>query len=156
MKILALALLAAVALAEAPRLIPVDETSLPKVLAAEKGKVVLLNFWATWCDPCRKELPDLIALEKRLGPKGFKIVFVSADDPDDEPGARRFLQSKNIAFPAYLKHAKNDDKFIDWMDPKWSGALPALFLYDRAGKRVKSFIGETDMGALAAAIQKLL
>jgi thiol-disulfide isomerase/thioredoxin len=134
--------------ADAPKLIPVDETSLPKVIEANKGKVVLLNFWATWC--------DLIALEKRLGPKGFKIVFVSADDPENEAAARQFLQSKNIGFPAYLKNAKNDDKFIDSMDPKWSGALPALFLYDRAGKRVKSFIGETDMNVLAAAIQKVL
>jgi hypothetical protein len=58
--------------------------------------------------------------------------------------------------PAYIKRVGNDEKFIDSVDPKWSGALPALFLYDRQGRKVKSYIGETDMAALEAAVRKLL
>jgi hypothetical protein len=58
--------------------------------------------------------------------------------------------------PAYIKRVKNDDKFIESVDAQWSGALPALFLYDRQGRKVKSYIGETDMAALEAAIRKLL
>jgi hypothetical protein len=56
----------------------------------------------------------------------------------------------------YLKQADDDDHFINAIDPKWSGALPALFLYDKSGHKVRSFIGETDMAALERAIQKLL
>jgi len=52
--------------------------------------------------------------------------------------------------------AKDDDKFINSVDPKWSGALPALFLYDRQGKLVKSFIGETELAVIEAAIRKIL
>ena len=58
--------------------------------------------------------------------------------------------------PVYRKQADDDDHFINAIDPKWSGALPALFLYDRNGHKVRSFVGETDMAALERAIHKLL
>jgi hypothetical protein len=58
--------------------------------------------------------------------------------------------------PAYIKRAKNDEKFIDSVDPKWSGALPGLFVYDRQGRLVKSFFGETGMTALDTVLKKLL
>jgi thiol-disulfide isomerase/thioredoxin len=115
-----------------------------------------VSFWATWCVPCREEVPQLVALEKRLQPKGLKVVFISADEVDSEMDARRFLIGKNVPLPSYQKVVKNDDKFIEGLDPKWSGALPALFLYDRNGKQVKNFIGETSMPAIEAAVKKLL
>jgi thiol-disulfide isomerase/thioredoxin len=138
------------------KLTPIDELAYTKTVAAKKGKVLLVNFWATWCEPCRKEMPELARMATALKAKGLEFVTISADEPDDEKAALAFLAKAGIPDPAYLKRAKNDDKFINAIDPKWSGALPALILYDKTGKKVKSWIGETDLKALEAEVKKLL
>jgi thiol-disulfide isomerase/thioredoxin len=144
------------ALLPAASLTPVDEASYPKLVAGHKGKVLLVNFWATWCVPCRKEMPELTKLQAKLKAKGFQFITVSADEPEQEQDAVNFLDKYGVPKPAYLKRAKDDDKFINSIDPKWSGALPALFLYDRSGKKIRSYFGETDLKALETVIVKLL
>ena len=134
----------------------VDESNYAKTVAAQKGKVVLVNFWATWCEPCREEMPALAKMAAALGPKGFSLVTISADEPEDEKAAVAFLNKASISGTAYLKRAKNDDKFINSIDPKWSGALPALVLYDKSGKKSKVWIGESDLKKVRAEIEKLL
>lgn len=138
------------------KLLPVDEAGYSKTVAARKGKVVLVNFWATWCEPCRKEMPELAKMAVALKARGFELVTISADEPEDEKDAVAFLAKAQIQEPAYLKKVKNDDAFITQIDPKWSGALPALILYDRTGKKVKTWVGETDLKALEAEVKKLL
>ncbi|MBY0504852.1 MAG: TlpA family protein disulfide reductase [Bryobacteraceae bacterium] len=138
------------------KLISIDEAGYAKLIAAQKGKVVLVNFWATWCQPCRKEMPALAKLATRLAPKGMVLATVSADEPEDEATARAFVRQSGIKGPSYLKQVKNDDKFIASLDPKWSGALPALALYDRTGKKVRVFIGEADLAKVEADLLKLL
>jgi thiol-disulfide isomerase/thioredoxin len=137
-------------------LVPINEAGFQKLVSLHKGKVVLYDFWATWCAPCRAELPQLIKLEARLRSQGVEVVTISADEPEHKAAAEKFIQKFGVQGPAYLKQAENDDHFINAIDPKWSGALPALFLYDKTGHKVRSFIGETDMAALEAAIHKLL
>ena len=149
-------LILAVAAAAPPSLTPMDEAGYQKLVAAQKGKVALINFWATWCEPCRAEMPALAKLEARLKARGFCLVTISADEPEDDKLAREFLKTAGIHGAAYLKRVKNDDKFIASLEPRWSGALPALLLYDRAGKRVKFLQGETDLKKLEAEISKLL
>jgi thiol-disulfide isomerase/thioredoxin len=138
------------------RLLEFDERVHSSVLAAHKGKVLLIDFWATWCAPCLEELPQLVALERKLAGKGFRLVTVSADEIEDKAAALEFLQKHNVNAPAYLKQVEDDDKFINSVDSKWSGALPGLFLYDRSGKLVRSFIGETEISTIEKAIQDLL
>ncbi len=139
-----------------PPLKPVDETSYRALIKAQAGKVAMVDFWATWCAPCRKEMPWLATLAARLQPKGLLLITVSADEPEQEAEAARFLERAKVSGPAYLRQAKDDDAFIRSVDPKWSGALPALFLYDRSGRLVKSFIGESDPKSIEAALSKLL
>jgi len=146
----------AAALLVAASLTPVDEAGYAKVIASKKGSVVLADFWATWCVPCRKELPALTALAEKYKAKGVVLVTVSGDEPEDEAGAAALLDKLKAPMPRYVKRAKDDDAFIRKIDPKWSGALPALFLYDRSGKKAVSFTGETPIGQIEAALQKLL
>lgn len=157
MKFLAPLLLASLVQAAAPtRLIPLDETAYVKTVSASKGKVVLVNFWATWCEPCRKEMPALAKMASALKSKGLALITIAAEEPEDVKAAVAFLVKAGIPDPAYLKSTKNDDKFITSIDAKWSGALPALILYDKTGKKVKSWIGETDLKVLEAEVKKLL
>lgn len=135
---------------------PVDESTYPKLLAAARGKVVLVNFWATYCVPCRKEMPALLALAARYKAKGFELITISADEAEDQAKAAAFLDKSQAPAPAYIKRAHDDEKFINAIDPKWSGALPASFLYDRTGRKARSIIGEADMAELEALIRKLL
>lgn len=150
-----LACTALVVSAQSP-LTPVDETGYRKLLAGNKGKVVLVDFWATYCVPCRAETPRLVALAAKLKARGFQLVTVSADEPEQAATATRFLAEMHVPGPTYIRRAKDDDKFINFVDPKWSGALPALFLYDKSGNKVKSFVGESPISAIEAAITKLL
>jgi thiol-disulfide isomerase/thioredoxin len=135
---------------------PLDEAAYSKLVASSKSKVVLVNFWATYCVPCRKEMPALVAMNARLGAKGFQLVTISADEIEQEKDAASFLDKTKVAAPVYIKRVRDDDKFINSLDPKWSGALPASFLYNRQGRKVKSYFGEVDLKQLETDILKLL
>jgi len=158
MKLLGLGLIA-VGLAgqTASQFTPVDQASYPKVIAAHRGKVVLVNFWATWCVPCRKEMPQLTQLSRKLAARGFNLVMISADEKEREAAALQLLQGNRAEGTTYRLKTPDNDKFYPTVDVKWaSGELPALFLYDRTGKRVRSFLGETSIQDLEAAVAKLL
>jgi thiol-disulfide isomerase/thioredoxin len=138
------------------RLAPVDEAGYRKVLQAGRGQVLLVDFWATWCQPCRVELPQLVKLEAKHRSRGLKLITISCDEPEQEADAARFLQECQVRGPAYIKRAASDDRFIASVDAAWSGALPALFLYDRQGRQARTFVGEAVMTALEAALAKLI
>lgn len=96
------------------------------------SRAVLVNVWATWCLPCRKEFPDLVRLGRDYAKQGLKVIFVSGDFDDQRSQVIEFLAAHGVQGDTYLKTGK-DEEFIDAFDPDWSGALPATFLYDGAG-----------------------
>jgi thiol-disulfide isomerase/thioredoxin len=156
MQKLALAFPLLAPLASFGALTTVDEAGFQKIVNAHKGTVVLYQFWATWCAPCRAEMPQLIRLEAQLKAQGFELVTISADEPEQDAAAEKVLKQLAVRAPLYRKQAQSDDNFINSIDKKWSGALPALFLYDKQGHKVRSFIGETEISTVEAAIRKLL
>lgn len=152
----AIALLLSLPMFAAGPLVPINEAGFEALVQAHKGKVVLYDFWATWCAPCRAEMPQLLDLEQKLRSRGVTLVTISADDREHKAAADKFIQMFRVEGPAYIRQANDDDRFTNAIDPKWTGALPALFLYDRSGHKVRSFIGATDMADIQKAVRKLL
>jgi len=142
--------------AESPRVDPVDAPGIEKALQEARGKVVVLNFWATWCDPCREEFPDLVRFAAE-NPAKVALITVSLDDPDDvAEKIRPFLLEMKAPGRAFVKAAGDPDAFISKVDPKWAGALPATFVHAPDGKRVSTVFGKTSYAALKAVAAPLL
>ena len=119
-------------------------------LAAHRGKVVLVNFWATWCEPCRDEMPALGRLQKKLDPKRFVVLAVNADEPESR--IRKFLEQTPLGFPTLLDPERKAGK-------AWNvRVLPASFVIDRDGRIRYTAIGELDWDgeAVSARIAALL
>jgi thiol-disulfide isomerase/thioredoxin len=126
------------------------------MVASHRGKVLLVDFWATWCAPCRDELPKLLAVYSSYRQKGLSFAAISCDEPEQEAQASAFVNKQGAPEPHFIRRAQDDDKFINAIDPKWSGALPALFVFDRNGRQCQSFVGETNMKELEAVLNRLL
>jgi thiol-disulfide isomerase/thioredoxin len=136
---------------------PINEAKLQKLVTNLPGKVVLVNFWATWCEPCVEEFPDLMKLAREYRPRGLEIIFVSIDDPEEiNAKVLPFLQAQNVSFQTYIKQAKDDEAFINAIDPNWSGAIPATFIYDANGMLVKRLVAQQNYETFAEAVQPLL
>jgi len=136
----------------------IDGASLTAILKRESAaRPLLVNFWATWCDPCREEFPDLVKLDQQFRPQGLDMIAVSLDDlADIKTAVPKFLRQMRASMPAYLLNVPDPDQIISTVDPKWSGALPATFLYDAEGKVVFKHFGRIKPLELRAAIEKVL
>ena len=138
--------------------VKVEIAELPAILAAVKApgaSAVLVNVWASWCEPCREEMPDLIRFYRDHRAQGLRLVLISADDDDQRAEVARILGALGFDGPAFIKHG-NDMTFIDALDPRWKGALPATFLFDGRGTRSRSWLGAVTYDDLRARVSGLL
>jgi thiol-disulfide isomerase/thioredoxin len=125
-------------------------------MQSEKEQIQVVNFWATWCAPCLKELPLFERLNGER--KDVKVVLVSMDmdlDPDPEK-VRKFVVRKKILSEVLILNERNPNQWIDKLDKNWSGALPAtLVLNNKNGKRkfVEKELHEGDLEKLIAEVQ---
>ena len=117
-------------------------------LAAYKGQVVLLNFWATWCAPCQIEMPRFVAWRNRFGPQGLQVIGVSMDD-EDTP-VRSLVRRRGISYPMLMGDEKIGEQYGGIF------GLPVTFLIDRTGNVAAVFKGETSLPAMERKIQSLL
>lgn len=117
-------------------------------LSAYRGRVVLLNFWATWCGPCQVELPRFSAWQHQYGPGGLQVIGVSMDD--EATGVRPVVRKLRLDFPVVMGDAK--------LGALYGGVLglPVTFLIGRDGKVAARIEGAADLQAMEDQIRKLL
>jgi peroxiredoxin len=108
-----------------------DLNGKPWTLKDLKGKVVMLNFWATWCPPCRKEMPDLENLYRQFEPQGLVILGISDDEPEK---VREFVQKQGTTYPVLLDPGSKVNELLHIQ------GIPKTFVYDREGKIVAQSI----------------
>jgi thiol-disulfide isomerase/thioredoxin len=141
--------------AGSPAVVRVSARDIHTLVEKASGHVVLVNLWATWCEPCREEFPELLRLRRELGGEGLDVVLVSADFDGQLPQVRTFLAEQGVDFTTYFK-AESDMPFINGLDPAWSGSLPATFVYDRAGRLREFWEGKVSYGEFVAKVKTLL
>jgi thiol-disulfide isomerase/thioredoxin len=137
---------------------PLIRASAADILAAVKApgaEAVLVNVWATWCVPCREEMPELLRLRRAYAARGLRLILVSGDFTSDADQAAAFLRELGVDFPTYLKEG-GDMEFINALDPKWSGALPVSFIYDGAGQLRHAVYGKGSYQQFEQAIRDVL
>ena len=128
-----------------------DLAGQPLSIASRKGKVVLLDFWATWCGPCRIELPNVIEVYQKHHAAGFEIIGVSLDD--DRARLESFIKDKNMTWPQYFDGLKWKNKLAGRYGVN---SIPATFLIDGDGKIIGKDLRDEELAkAVAAAVAKL-
>jgi len=113
---------------------------LARLINERNGKTLLLNIWATWCQPCVEEFPDLIKLAQT--DTSVEVIGISVDYPDEiHIKVTSFLEKLKVPFKIYIAKFEKQEDFITAIDTAWNGAIPATSIYDRRGRKQFSRIG---------------
>ncbi|HEY5404807.1 MAG TPA: redoxin domain-containing protein [Pyrinomonadaceae bacterium] len=135
----------------------INTDALKVLIAKPKDKPLLVSFWATWCDPCRDEFPDLVKIDKDYRPQSLDFVTISLDEVADiKTSVPAFLSQMKATMPAYLLDVKDPEPAINAVDPRWQGDLPATFLYNAKGEIIYKHVGRVNTVELREAIEKLI
>ena len=120
----------------------IDKAALADVLAQHRGKVVLVDFWATWCEPCKKLFPHTVELHEQFAGQGLAVLSVSLDDPEDEDAITEFLTERHATFPNFVSRYGAGPQSMEAFGID-NGAVPHFKLYDRDGKLHRAFASGT-------------
>jgi thiol-disulfide isomerase/thioredoxin len=129
----------------------VDNGKKTSFLEVTSGKVVLLNIWATWCPPCRREIPDLVAIANEMAAKGVVVFGVSLDSKADPVASvKAFAEKQSIGYINVVDNSSNQ------IADAYGGiqSIPTTFIIDRQGNIVQKIVGSQSKEAFVAALQK--
>ena len=138
-----------------PRAIPASTANITQQIQNPDTPLLLVHTWASWCDPCREEFPEIVKIHEAYADKGLSILLVSADDPADHETVKSFLLEHNCPIDSLIA-AKLDQEFIESFSPNWSGALPSSFFFGADGNLLAEWEGKKSYGQYAETIETLL
>jgi thiol-disulfide isomerase/thioredoxin len=138
----------------------INAEQLQKLIKRNGGAThpLLINFWATWCEPCREEFPDLVKIDGEFRPRGLDFFLISLDDAADiKTKVPEFLgEMKATTIPSFLLNTPEPETAINAVDATWGGSLPATFLFDANGNIVYKRFGRIKPDELRAALKKMI
>ena len=143
------------ATAESEHFEKINSQQMQALLASDTATIKVVNVWATWCAPCVREFPPLLALREKMEHESVEMIFVSADFASERDSAIRFLASQDVDFKTYWMRGDTDE-FINGLSEDWSGALPATFVFNRRHELVYFYQGEVDISVLEIKINQSL
>jgi thiol-disulfide isomerase/thioredoxin len=120
-------------------------------LSADRGAVVVMNFWGSWCTPCREEAPVLAALARRFSPAGVR--FMGVDIRDDPASAEAFMRTFRVAYPSL--NDPNDQVALDFSGTVPPSGIPTTLVIDRSGRIAARIVGPVSYDGLGALITQV-
>ncbi len=133
----------------------VNVEEMQKAIAAEKGKIVVVDIWATFCAPCKEKFPHMVELHHKLKEKGVVFMSLSVDEADAEKDALAFLKDKKATFGNFLLVDTQKNK--DAAEDKFATLSPPIVhVYGRDGKKVKTMEGKKEIGGLDKLLEELI
>jgi thiol-disulfide isomerase/thioredoxin len=135
----------------------INENDLAEIIKNRGGKALFLNIWATWCVPCVEEFPAIVQLHKNYKNRGIEIIAVSVDLPEEaETKIIPFLTKQNAEFKVVVADEKSSEKIIEMLNPGWSGAIPASFIFDKNGNQLRFFSGAQSYEQMSSGIDSVI
>ena len=123
-------------------LVPMDRDALRRELSASEGRVAIVNLWATWCTPCLREIPDLLALGSELPASDFRLLAISMDDAYSEGWVTEFKAKHFPTLVSFINAELDMDTLVSVIDPAWNETLPTSYIFNREGEVVKKVQGK--------------
>jgi len=117
-------------------------------MADHRGQVVLVNYWATWCEPCWEETPGLIRLSQEMGPKGLAVVGVAIDEGGEEK-VRKFVDAFRVSYPVVMPERMPQVEY-------GLEGVPTTILVDKEGRMAKAYVGAVRQADFKTDVEVLL
>lgn len=118
----------------------VDDVWLKNKIKNRNGKILFINFWATWCEPCVEEFPDLVKIYNDNKDSSFEFLSVSVNIPSEvDDKVKPFLKKQSADFPVVIIDEKRSEQIINLINPDWDGTIPATAIFDKNGNRKEFF-----------------
>jgi len=133
---------------------PATPQAIRQRVEASEAPLTIVHAWATWCDPCREEFPEVMKVLERYEERGVRLILISADEPDETELVEAFL-TEHLSTIGSLVTTELSESFIEALSPTWTGALPASFFY-RNGRLVKEWEGIRSFDHYSETIDALL